>query len=196
MSPEVLRKLRAALSNRAPKRLGPLEAGTQRASVLVPFFEKAGDLHLLFVKRPEGDYPHAGQIAFPGGKRESGESEVDCALREAEEEVGIPPATIDLLGVLDECDTITGYRATPGAGLLSTRQFRAHPREVERILEVPLTVLLDRSRFRTQTRDILGRQVLVHYYSVGSDVIWGATAWMLTPLLELIRSLEPESLDA
>ncbi len=184
-------QLREALRQRAPKSLGELPPGVQRASVLAPFFEKQGEPHLLFLKRPEGDYRHAGQIAFPGGKRDAGESALDCALREAQEEVGLAPSDVEVFGALDEYDTVvTGFRISPFVGLMPyPYELRPAPREVERLLEVPLRALLDPAVFHCEQREAFGRLLAVHYYSVGSDLIWGVTGGILTPLLEMVRGL-------
>ena len=177
--------------SRRPRREEP-----RPASVLIPFFEDAGEAHLLFIERPKGEYAHAGQIAFPGGKREEGESPVECALREANEEVGLDPRDVEILGELNDYDTrVTGFRVRPVVGVIPfPYAFAPNPREVERLIEVPLARLLDPTSFREEFRLALGRRWPVHYYSVGQDLIWGVTAGMLTPLLEMIRALPGERL--
>lgn len=184
-------ELRAALAARTPKSLGELPTGTRRASVLVPFFDAGGAPHLLFLKRPEGQYLHAGQIAFPGGKRDGDESAFECALREAQEEVGLTMGDVEVLGELDEFDTVvTEFRITPIVGLIPhPYDFRPDPFEVERLITVPLSRLLDSSLFKQEWRRALGRLLPVYYYTVDEDVIWGVTGGMLTPLLELVRTL-------
>lgn len=184
-------ELRSALAARAPRRLGELPSGVRRASVLAPFFDVGGAPHLLFLKRPDGDYLHAGQIAFPGGKRDGEETAVDCALREAREEVGLAPEDVEILGELDEYDTVvTGFRVSPIVGVIPyPYELKPDPFEVERLIQVPLARLLDRSIFRKEGRSALGRLWPVYFYRIGEDVIWGVTGGILTPLLEIIRSL-------
>lgn len=184
-------ELRSALAAQAPRRLGELPSGARRASVLVPFFEAGGAPHLLFLKRPDGQYRHAGQIAFPGGKRDGDETALDCALREATEEVGLAREDVEILGELDEYDTVvTGFRVNPLVGVIPyPYEFKPDPFEVERLITVPLARLLDRSIFREEGRSALGRLWPVYYYRVGEDVIWGVTGGILTPLLEMIRAL-------
>jgi 8-oxo-dGTP pyrophosphatase MutT (NUDIX family) len=184
-------ELRATLAARRPRSLGELPDGTKRASVLVPFFQAGGAPHLLFLKRPEGQYRHAGQIAFPGGKRDGEESAVDCALREAMEEVGLSPSDVEVLGELDEFDTVvTGFRINPIVGVIPhPYAFKPDPFEVERLITVPVSRLLDRTIFRQELRRALGRLLPVYYYTVDGDVIWGVTGGMLAPLLELVRTL-------
>lgn len=180
---ELFACLGAALRTHAPTSLGTLPDGVARASVLVPLFEKDGEAHLLFLKRPEGDYRHAGQIAFPGGMRDGEETPLACALREANEEVGLAASDVTLLGELDEFDTVvTGFRVSPIVGVIPyPYPFRPDPVEVERLIEVPVAKLLDPAIRRVEGR--------VYFYTVGNDLIWGVTGGMLTPLLELIRRI-------
>ncbi len=184
-------ELRSALAAKEPRRLGELLSGVRRASVLVPLFEAGGAPHLLLLKRPDGDYRHAGQIAFPGGKRDGEETALECALREANEEVGLARQDVELLGELDEYDTVvTGFRVSPVVGVIPhPYAFKPDPFEVERLITVPLVRLLDPSIFREEGRSALGRMWPVYYYRVGDDVIWGVTGGILTPLLEMIRAL-------
>ncbi len=186
-----LTRLKQALDARAPRELGALPQGVARASVLLPLFTRAGVPHLLFLKRPDGDYPHAGQIAFPGGKRDAGESALACALREAQEEVGIEPAEVELLGQLDEYDTfVTGFRINPFVGFLGELPgpyARAlHQREVERVIEVPVAALLVPGCHRLEHGCHAGRAYAINYFTVGPDLIWGVTGGILAPFLELL----------
>lgn len=183
-------ELEEALAARAPLRL-PDAPGSRPASVLVPFYEQGGEAWLLFLKRREGQYAHAGQVAFPGGKREPGESALACALREAREEVGLDPKDAQVLGELDDFDTVVSrFHVRPVVAVVpSTYPFRPDPREVERLIHIPLARLLDPSIFRAEEREAHGRKWPVYYYTAGPDVVWGVTAGMLTPLLAIIRTL-------
>lgn len=185
--------LKQALATREVRRLGDSPSHILPAAVLAPFFLKAGEPHLLFIKRPEGDYRHAGQIAFPGGKRDPGDrSNVDCALREAHEELGIAPEHVTLLGELDEFDTVvSGFRVSPIVGVIAhPYPFQPEPAEVERIIEVPLSVLLDPRNHRVEERQAFGATRRIYYISAGDDVIWGVTGAILVGLLEIIRGLQ------
>jgi 8-oxo-dGTP pyrophosphatase MutT (NUDIX family) len=184
-------ELKAALAAREPVRLGPLEPGVRPASVLVPFYEQDGEAHLLFLKRPEGEYRHAGQVAFPGGKREPGETALACALREASEEVGLSAKDVEVLGEFDEYDTVvTSFRVTPIVAVIPfPYPLRPDPREVEKLLFVPVAKLLDPGIFREEIRQAFGRSWKIYYYDVGPDPVWGVTAGMLRPLLEIVRPL-------
>jgi len=191
MTLPLFQELREALAARAPLRLGAVPYQATPASVLVPFYEEGGEAKLLFLKRPDGEYRHAGQIAFPGGKRDAGETAQDCALREAQEEVGLAPGDVQILGELDEYDTVlSGFRITPIVGIIpAPYPFKPDAHEVERLIHVRLEDLLDRGRFREELRELFGRMWPVFYYSVGPDVIWGVTAGILTPLLDIVRTL-------
>ena len=183
-------ELERLLAARVP-RLLPDPSEARPASVLVPLYLDGGEPHLLFVKRPEGDYPHAGQVAFPGGRRDEGEEALACALREAHEEVGLEPSAVRVLGRLDEYDTVvTGYRVTPIVGVIPyPYPFRMQEREVERLLFVPLRTLLDPANCSTRQREWQGASWTIHYYQAGDDVVWGVTAGMLRPLLAEVRTL-------
>lgn len=184
-------ELQSALAARPPRRLGPALDGVHEASVLVPFYEEGGEPYLLFLKRPDGHYRHAGQVAFPGGKREAGETLLGCALREAGEEVGLQPSDVRVLGELDEYDTmVTRFHVTPIVGVIPfPYPFRPDPREVEKLIHVPLRKLLVAGALREEAREAFGRRWPVYYYDVGPDVIWGVTAGMLKPLLGMIHEL-------
>lgn len=162
------------------------------ASVLVPIFEDAGDLGIVFVKRSDHLGKHAGQIAFPGGGREPCEDELTCALREANEEVGLDPAQVEILGRLDRYTTVTGYLVSPFVGRLATWPLPLvpDPGEVAQILTVPVARLLEPGVLRV-AGSATGR--VINFFAVGEEVIWGATARILRQLLELAtgRALEP-----
>ncbi len=188
--------LEQALGKRAIRRLGESPGGVLAAAVLAPLFVKEGAPHLLFIKRPEGNYRHAGQIAFPGGKRDpTDRSNVDCALREAHEELGIAPADVKVLGELDEFDTVvSGFRVSPVVGVIPyPYRFRPEPAEVERMIEVPLRSLLDPANLRVEQREAFGTRRSIYYFSAGEDVIWGVTGAILLGLLEIIRELPNRS---
>lgn len=184
--------LRAALASRPPRDLGALPPDVRPAAVLAPLFLKDREPSLLFIKRPEGDYSHAGQIAFPGGKQKPGDGDLlATALREAEEEVGIARRDVDLLGRLDDYDTVvSGFRVAPYVGVIpSAYPFRSDAREVDLLIEIPLRRLLDPQLFREQPIPAVGSVRTLYYYSVGDHVVWGATAAMVRQLLEIVRAL-------
>ena len=180
-----LEAIRAALAGREPGDLvDPFapSAPVRPASGLVPVYEDGGDAHVLFVRRSDHLGKHAGQIAFPGGGREPGEDELTCALREAEEEVGIRQPGVEILGRLDRYTTITGYLVSPFVAKLDWPcELRPDPGEVAQILHVPIARLVEPGTLRVAD----GQRGVVNFFDVGDEVIWGATARMLRQLLEL-----------
>jgi 8-oxo-dGTP pyrophosphatase MutT (NUDIX family) len=151
--------------------------GGQQAAVLVPLYLDAGkQLHAVFTRRRHDLRRHAGEISFPGGRRDEGESLTETALREAHEEIGLPPGEVEVLGALPPTPTfVTNYAIYPYVGLIE-RGFEwviAHA-EVDEVLELPLEDL------RTGRRGITFRTPT---YEAGGHVIWGATARILGELL-------------
>lgn len=194
-----LEALRAALTGRPPGRLdlGAIsreylesEGGLRPAAVLVPLFEKDGAAHVLMTRRRADLRRHAGQISFPGGRVDpDDESTLAAALREAEEEVGLDRRRVEVLGELSEqLVVVTGFRLTPWVGRVPyPYPFAPHPGEVEEILEVPLDQLARPGAHRTETREAFGMLHEVHFFSLGRETIWGATARVLSELLSIWR---------
>jgi 8-oxo-dGTP pyrophosphatase MutT (NUDIX family) len=191
--------LRAALAAHAPGRLDLAsisqeylrsEGALRLAAVLVPLFEKDGAAHVLLTRRRADLRRHAGQISFPGGRVDpDDESTLSAALREAEEEVGLARQRVEVLGELSEqLVVVTGFRLTPWVGRVPyPYPFVPHPGEVEEILEVPLHLLARPGAHRTETREAFGMMHEVHFFSLGRDTIWGATARVLSELLAVWR---------
>ena len=159
------------------------------AAVLVPITDH-GEPHLVFSKKTSTVPHHRGQFAFPGGIVElSDGSRVETALREAWEEVRLPPSAVEVVGLLDDTETrATPFVITPVVGIVTEAvRFVPDGREIERVLEVPLSRLVDRAIFRTEVWERNGEPHRVHFYDVSpEDVIWGATARILNQFLGLI----------
>lgn len=155
----------------------------------MPVIDHAEGVTLLFTRRADHLRNHAGQISFPGGRREPGDADAsDTALREAGEEIGLARERVSLIGYLDDYPTSTRFLVTPVVGLVPPgEKLRIDHREVSATFEVPLTVMLDESRYR---RGIVYRHGLViPYYSIEyqNHLIWGATAGMLRNLADKLR---------
>jgi 8-oxo-dGTP pyrophosphatase MutT (NUDIX family) len=162
---------------RLPGRTGP----PTPAAVLVPLVNREGGLSVLFTQRSADLVDHAGQISFPGGRVEPGDADAGAAaLREAEEEVGLPRARVTLLGRLADYETVTGYRVTPVVGWVEPSfELKVDPVEVAAVFEVPLAFLLEPSNQQRHYRMV--GEIRRDYYAIpyGDHYIWGATAAML-----------------
>ena len=152
------------------------------AAVLVAFHE---DGRLLLTKRSARLKHHPGQIAFPGGKVEQGETLIDAALREAQEEVGLDPAQVSVLGSLPSHETVTSYIATPVVAMIRG-DWTPVPElgEVEEVFTVPFDHIADRTNYRIEGRRWQGRRRYYFTAPYGPYYIWGATARMLRGLAE------------
>lgn len=172
-----------------PEHLPP--GGFARAAVLVPLHEREGEPHVLLTRRPIAMRHHAGQVSFPGGRIEPGEESLAAALREAHEEVGLEPARADVLGRLSETLVLmSAFRLTPWvASVPYPYPYAAAPGEVDEILHVPLAALTRPGAHRVESREAYGMRLDVHFFSVGDDVIWGATARVLAELVAIWRTL-------
>ena len=162
-----------------PSRLTP-------AAVLVPVVERPGELTILLTRRTDHLADHAGQISFPGGRIEAGDPTPEsAALREAQEEIGLPPERVRLLGRLESYITRTGFDVTPVVGLVNPPiELALDPFEVAEAFEVPLAFLLDPANHQRHHRAIAGRVCQFHAMTHGQYYIWGATAGMLMNLYE------------
>jgi len=171
--------------------LDPAEAaaldvhGRIDAAVLVPLFVQDGRLHAVFTRRRDDLRRHAGEISFPGGRQDDDESDLRLtALREAEEEIGLPPDAVELIGALQPTPTIaTNYAVYPFVGLIEPgHEWTPSASEVAAVLELSLDDL--RNGYERQRMLRRGIPFRTDVYIVGDNLIWGATARMLTDLLE------------
>ena len=164
--------------------------GRTDAAVLVPLFLDGDDLHAVFTKRRDDLRRHPGEISFPGGRRDEGEPDLlATALREAEEEIGLPRDAVEVLGALQPTPTIaTGYAVYPFVGFIEPgREWTLSAREVAEVLELPLRALRDGYEKRRLVRR--GIPIRTDTYVVAENLIWGATARILSDLLSRIGQL-------
>jgi 8-oxo-dGTP pyrophosphatase MutT (NUDIX family) len=154
------------------------------AAVLVPLVSRPSGLNLILTKRASHLSAHAGQIAFPGGRREDGDLDFGAtALREAYEEIGLDPHYVRLLGMSDAYETVTRFAVTPVIGLVDAKAtFQADPNEVETIFEVPFSFVMDSANHLPQSRTYNGVARQFYAMPYGEHYIWGATAGMLRAL--------------
>lgn len=157
-------------------------AGLREAAVLLPLIERASGMTLLLAQRTEHLHHHPGQISLPGGGVEPEDpSAIAAALRETEEEVGIPRERVEVVGQLEPVETRTGFRITPVVGFVPADiEFTLDPFEVEHVFEVPLAFVLDPGNHEWQTRHFEGAGTLGYYVlNYEGRMIWGATAQIL-----------------
>jgi 8-oxo-dGTP pyrophosphatase MutT (NUDIX family) len=159
--------------------------GRTDAAVLVPLYLDDGALHAVFTKRHDDLRRHPGEISFPGGRYEEGETDLRAtALREAEEEIGLPADAVEVVGALQPTPTIaTGYAVYPFVGLIEPgRSWTPSASEVAEVLELPLLALL--AGYARQRLIRRGVPIRTDTYLVGEQLIWGATARILSDLLD------------
>lgn len=132
---------------------------------------------------------HAGQIAFPGGVVEGADADASaCALRETEEELGIPPSRVSLLGCLDDTFTVRGFRISPYVGVLDGIAVRPNPAEIARVLTPPLAAFASGDNVRFEERVFDGRPVRVSFYELEEGTVWGATARIIEMLVAVLNA--------
>lgn len=182
---------------------GQLRAGnwtptdlTRTSAVLVPLYEDAGELYVVLTRRSATLRTHTSEVAFPGGRSDEGESPLVTALREAEEEIGLPPSLVRPIGELDRFVTV-GSRSLvhPMVGALETTPVLVPaPDEVEHILHVPFAELLAEGVFREELWPIAERVRPITFFELEGDTVWGATAAMLRQLVSLAVGLADDGL--
>jgi 8-oxo-dGTP pyrophosphatase MutT (NUDIX family) len=160
--------------------IGP---GITPAAVLVPVVDRARPTVILTL-RPDTMRKHPGQISFPGGRIDpEDDGPVAAALREAEEEIGLPPGAVEVIGIADRYRTVTGFEVTPVVGIVPPDlPLAPHPGEVAALFEAPLDYLLDPAHQRVRTAQWRGRERSYYEIEWQERRIWGATAAMIVNL--------------
>ncbi len=177
---------RARLTARA-RRVVP-EGPLVRAAVLVPLLDR-GEPYLVFAKRTDRVGTHRGQISFPGGTLDPADpSLLDAALRECEEEVGLPRAAVEPLGARDDTETVaTQFVITPWVGVIrESVTWRPDGEEIEKVIEVPWASLTDPANFRVEHWERDGVVRPMYFYDCEGETIWGATARIVKHYLDLL----------
>ncbi len=166
-----------------------LDQPARQASVLLTLLERQAGLTLLFTERAAHLKDHAGQVSFPGGRlAHSEETPIAAALREADEEIGLAPAAVDVLGCLDVHLTGTGFSVTPVVGFVAGGGFEPvpDPREVATVFEVPFDFVMDPRNVSIARRERFGARFRTYELHYRGHRIWGATAAMLVSFRSLV----------
>ncbi|MFT3849833.1 MAG: CoA pyrophosphatase [Propionivibrio sp.] len=160
------------------------------AAVLFSIVLRDHEPSVLLTQRNPDLKDHPGQISFPGGRAERLDgSPADTALREAQEEIGLDPARVEVLGYLPAYRTVTGFRVTPVVAIVRPPfTLRPDPGEVAEVFEVPLSFLLDSANHQRRTMQIKGQQRDFYAVPYGERFIWGATAGIILGLVRLLAS--------
>ncbi len=186
--------IRARLARDWPARTIELERGPDAgplrlAAVLIPLYVRDKGLWTLFTKRTDHVEHHKGQISFPGGGKHDGDANLwETAIRETEEEIGVPRAGVRILGALPKLVTVTDFEISPFVGAIPYPvEMTPHAGEVEEIIEVPVSYLLDPMVVEERPVKWKGRDVLTLVYHYKGHAIWGATARILADFLTALR---------
>ncbi len=172
----------------SPALRAAIDSPGRAASVLLTLVERPAGLSVLFTERAAHLKDHAGQISFPGGRIRAGETAVDAALRETHEEIGLLPTDVEVLGVLDEFLTGTGFLIKPVVGYVAAGSFIAapDPTEVASVFEVALAFIADPANITASYRERLGARLRTYEVHHSGHRIWGATAAILVNFRDVI----------
>jgi 8-oxo-dGTP pyrophosphatase MutT (NUDIX family) len=189
---ELIERVESALADYNPRRIDDPTASA--AAVLVLIHGRNGDANVIFTERTNHVEHHKGQMCFPGGACDDEDGGCEqTALRETYEEIGVAQDHVRIVGHLDDMITISNFRVTPVVGFLeheaqeSQYPYHINDHEVAKVVEVPLTFLLEEANMELEVREHQGREVLVPAFTYEGHRIWGATARMLHQLIELLR---------
>lgn len=172
------------------------EGALKPAAVLILVVNHPASPTIVFTQRTAHLADHAGQISFPGGRADEGDASPErTALREAEEEIGVAPDRVEILGKLPEYNTGTGYRVSPIVGWAEPPlKFDPDPHEVADVFEVPLAFLLDEGNHRYESAFFKGRMRRFWSMPYGERFIWGATAGMLVTFHRVLTRTNDRSI--
>lgn len=174
------------ISSHVPKSIP--DGGAFRACVLMPIVLHESSLHLLLTKRTESVEHHKGQISFPGGMVDHGDtSPIHTALRELEEEIGIKESAVTIIGQLDDIHIPSGFVVTPIVGFIeSLNGMKANNDEVAEVILIPLKKFFDTTLQHTEVRELMGIKHPVYFYNVWKEPVWGATAHIIKQFTNII----------
>ena len=174
-------------------------SGVKQSSVLLLLFSEGNSLYICLTKRPSTMKHHPGQISFPGGKVEKDDSSAEVtALREAQEEVGINPASVEILGKLSDLYVeVSQFTIQPFLAWANGRpSFEVNYDEVEALILLPLDAVMGEEIISETEMETLTGRLSVKYYPIGNEIIWGATAMILSELIEILKRKDFTQLKA
>jgi len=180
-------KLLRAIRRKKPRSLSI--TGYTESAVLAPLIQKRGQLHLLFTKRTDQVKDHKNQISFPGGVREKNDkSLLETALRESQEEIGLEPESVRILGRLDDIFTPTKYRIAPFVGVVNSPfSLKLNPQEIRQVILVPLRHLLQPKNLTLDPVEFFDRRFDIPFFKYKNHLIWGATGRITLELIRLVK---------
>lgn len=160
------------------------------AAVLIPLTERDGSMEIVLTKRSPELRKHSGEVSFPGGRRDDEDNDlVRTALRESEEEIALHPGDVSIFGSLMQMPTVTGFEVTTYVGEFPQPYvLDPNPSEIASIIQAPLDAFMDESIHHIEMREWDGHTFPIHYYDYDGYTVWGATALMLTTLLDYLRA--------
>jgi 8-oxo-dGTP pyrophosphatase MutT (NUDIX family) len=178
--------------------IGDEDLGGPNSAVLAALWEEDGEARVLLTRRTAWLRSHSGQVAFPGGRVEPGETLVEAALRESQEEVGLDPSSVEVVGRLSRMHTISsGAGIFPFVGVLPGRPaLEANPDEVDRVFDVPLGELMADGVFHEEIWGLAETERPIYFFDLAGETVWGATARMLYELLLLVIGRRPPPMPA
>lgn len=162
----------------------------QRAAVLIALYPKKDEWHFPLIVRSHDGFAHSGQVALPGGRREGAETDIETALREAEEEVNLPSKDIDILGLTSPLPIpVSRHLVQPVVGFMHTvPDLQPEPREVDLIFNISVNRFRD-TTIQFETRHFKGRDWNIPYFDIDGHKVWGATAMILSEFQQLLLKI-------
>lgn len=160
------------------------------SAVLVPIVRKPSGLELLLTKRTDTVEHHKGQISFPGGASDETDiSPVETALRESFEEIGLDRSAVSILGMMDDLETPSGFIVTPVVGFIERLPpMQINGNEVAEVIFVPLELFFDDTKRSSRIIELNGMKRDVYFYDVWKEPVWGATAFFVKQLVDILRN--------
>jgi len=179
--------LKLRLKEHTPREYIYKQTKSRAAAVLIPIFFKDNQAYLLFTKRTDYVEHHKGQISFPGGSRDAEDPDLrHTALRETEEEVGIKPADITIVGRTDIFLTNTHFLVNPFVGFFNyPYPYEINNGEIDRLIEAPLTHFINKNVFEIKPFKKSGYTWQIHYYKFNEEMVWGVTGFLLSNFLSI-----------